>query len=80
MKWKVNMFRIFNINDFTIYVAIENCEKRDIKRNLEDYIQDQFDEILVYNLGTNEIEVNNEIMILILSKRLENSHKIVEIK
>jgi len=74
------MFRIFNINDFTIYVAIENCEKRDIKRNLEDYIQDQFDEILVYNLGTNEIEVNNEIMILILSKRLENSHKIVEIK
>ena len=60
MKQKVNMFRNYNINDLTIYVA-KKCENIVKKRNLENYIQDQFDDSIVYNQGTNEVVINNNI-------------------
>jgi len=62
MKHKVNMFRILNINDLTIYLTKEkwkNFEKKDTKRNLED-IQNQLS--LIYNLGTNKLDINNNII------------------
>jgi len=46
----------------TIYLTKEkwkNFEKKDTKRNLED-IQNQLS--LIYNLGTNKLDINNNII------------------
>jgi len=63
-RWKRNMIHLLNINDLLIYVTqekVKKLRKRDIRENLGDYIEDQFDDSLVYALGTDETDINNDI-------------------
>jgi len=58
----------------------KKLRKRDIKGNLNNYIQDQFDESLVYDLNTNEVDINNDITTkyIIMNSLSETTQKIVE--
>jgi len=82
-RWKRNMIHLLNINDLLIYVTQEKVKKllkRDIRENLGDYIEDQFDESLVYALGTDETDINNDITTqwIIMNSLSENTQQIIE--
>ena len=82
-RWKRNMIHLLNINDLLIYVTqekVKKLRKRDIRGNLGDYIEDQFDESLVYALGTDETDINNDITTqwIIMNSLSENTQQIIE--
>ena len=52
------------INDLVLYSTkekIKNLRKKDIKEYTSDYMEDQFDNILLYYKNTNENDINNDI-------------------
>jgi len=82
-RWKRNMIHILNINELLTYVITEKVKKlrkRDIKNNLENYIEDQLDNSLVYELGTNEVDINNDMTAqwIIMNSLSERTQKIID--
>jgi len=71
------------INDLVSYATkekVKKLHKRDIKENLSNYIVDQFDDSLVYDKGTNENDINNDITAkwMILNSLGEKTQEIVQ--
>jgi len=63
-RWKGNILYLLTINDLVLYATkekIKKLRKKDIKRDLLDYTEDQFDNTLVYAKNINENDINNDI-------------------
>jgi len=82
-RWCNNMLHILTINQLAIYVLKEKVIKRrkkDIKEDLEGYIQDQFNDSLVYERGTSENDISNDITArwMIINSLGEKTQKIIQ--
>jgi len=55
---------LLTINDLVLYATkekIKKLRKKYIKKDISNYMQDQFDRTLVYNKIYNEKDINNDI-------------------
>eukprot|EP00833_Pecoramyces_ruminatium_P006369 jgi/Orpsp1_1/1180401/evm.model.c7180000073270.1 len=82
-RWKRNIIHLLSINDLLAYVTTEKVKKlrkRDIEKNIENYTEDQLDDSLVYALGTEEVDINNDITTqwIIMNSLSENTQKIID--
>jgi len=81
--WKNKMLYLLTINNITDYVTtnrIKKLRKRDVKENLNDYMIDKFDDTLVYDIGTSEIDIKNDITTkwMIINSLGEKTQKLIE--
>ena len=66
LNLKTNIFYLLSINNLDSYIGdqkVKKLRKKDIRGNLNDYITDKFDTSLVYELGTSEEDINNDILV-----------------
>ena len=82
-RWKGNMLYLLTINDLVLYATkekIKKLRKKDIKEDISNYTEDQFDNSLVYAKNTNENDINNDITTkwIILNSLGEKTQKIVK--
>ena len=67
------------INNLDIYVSKEKIKllrKRDIKDNIDNYIPDKFDNSLVYDKGTSNQDIKNDVLVMwIITNSLGNNTK-----
>ncbi|OUM58159.1 hypothetical protein PIROE2DRAFT_16638 [Piromyces sp. E2] len=65
-EWKTNILYLLCINNLETYVSSEKVKKirkRDISDNINNYIQDKFDDSLVYDKITTEEDIKNDITV-----------------
>jgi len=63
-RWKGNILYLLTINDLVLYATkekIKKLRKKDIKEDISNYKEDQFNNTLVYVKKTNENNINNDI-------------------
>eukprot|EP00833_Pecoramyces_ruminatium_P003861 jgi/Orpsp1_1/1177893/evm.model.c7180000063233.1 len=82
-RWKGNILYLLTINDLVSYATqekIKKIRKKDVNDDISEYIEDQFDNSLVYNKGTDENDINNDITTkwMILNTLGENTQKIIK--
>jgi len=82
MERKYTLY-LLAINDLVLYSTKEKnkkLRKKDIKENISDYTEDQFDNTLVYTKNTNENDINNDITAkwMILNTLGEKTQEIVK--
>jgi len=64
--WKTNILYILTINNLDEYISspkVKKLRKKDVRENLDDYIIDKFDRSLVYDIGTNQKDIKNDIIV-----------------
>ena len=82
-RWKGNILYLLTINDLVLYATkekIKKLRKKDIKEDILNYTEDQFDNTLVYAKNTNENDINNDITAkwMILNTLGEKTQEIVK--
>jgi len=82
LNWKTNILYLLSINNLDSYIGeqrVKKLRKKDIRGNLNDYITDKFDTSLVYELGTPEKDIKNDILVkwIITNSLGENTKKIL---
>jgi hypothetical protein len=83
VSWKNNMLYLLTINNLENYVIQENVKKlkkRHIRDDINDYIDDKFDNTLVYYKETNLLDIKNDIIVkwILLNTLGERTKRIVE--
>ena len=66
VSWKNNMLFLLTINNLENYVIqekIKKLKKRHIRDDINDYIDDKFDNNLVYDKETNLLDIKNDIIV-----------------
>ena len=66
ISWKTNMLYLLTINNLENYVIqekIKKLKKRHIRDDINDYIDDKFDNNLVYDKETNLLDIKNDIIV-----------------
>ena len=81
--WRRNMLYLLNINKLTKYVLIpiiKKLKKKDIKGNINEYIEDQFDDTFVYEKNTTINDIDNDITTkwIIINSLGEQTQSIIE--
>jgi len=64
--WKTNVLDLLIINNLDEYVSlpkVKKLRKKDIKEDLDKYIKDKFNNSLVYDIGTTQADIKNDIMV-----------------
>jgi len=64
--WKTNVLDLLIINNLEEYVSlpkVKKLRKKDIKEDLDKYIKDKFNNSLVYDIGTTQADIKNDIMV-----------------
>ena len=64
--WKTNIQDLFFINNLEEYVSlpkVKKMSKNDVKEDLDKYIKDKFNNSLVYDIGTTQADIKNDIMV-----------------
>jgi len=61
--------------------VVNKLRNKDIKDDLSSYIKDELDETLVYNKGTSDIDIDNDITTkwIIMNSLGEESQKLFEV-
>jgi len=77
------MLYLLNINKLTKYVLIpiiKKLKKKDIKGNINEYIEDQFDDTFVYEKNTTINDIENDITTkwIIINSLGEQTQSIIE--
>ena len=77
------MLYLLNINKLTKYVLIpiiKKLKKKDIKGNINEYIEDQFDDTFVYEKNTTINDIDNDITTkwIIINSLGEQTQSIIE--
>jgi len=65
-NWKINILYLLTINNLDEYISsqkIKKLRRKDIRENLDDYIIDKFDSSLVYDAGTTQKDIKNDILV-----------------
>jgi len=83
VNWKTNISYLLFINNLDDYISHEKVKKirrRDITESIEKYTINKFDNSLVYEIGTSEKDVKNDILVkwIITNNLVENTKKILE--
>jgi len=83
LSWKNNMLYLLTINNLENYVIQEKVKilkKRHIRDDINDYIDDKFDNTLVYDKETNLLDIKNDIIVkwILLNTLGERTKRIVE--
>ena len=83
LSWKNNMLYLLTINNLENYVIQEKVKilkKRHIRDDINDYIDDKFDNTLVYDKETNLLDIKNDIIVkwILLNTLGERSKRIIE--
>jgi len=83
VNWKTNILYLLSINNLDDYISHEKVKKirrRDITESIEKYTIDKFDDSLVYEIGTSEKDIKNDILVkwIITNNLGENTKKILE--
>jgi len=63
--WKADILDLLIINNLEKYVSlpkVKKLRKKDIKENLDKYVPDKFNKNLVYDIGTTQVDIKNDIM------------------
>jgi len=81
--WRRNILYLLNINKLTKYVLIpiiKKLKKKDIKGNINEYIEDQFDDTFVYEKNTTINDIDNDITTkwIIINSLGEQTQSIIE--
>jgi len=66
VSWKNNMLYLLTINNLENYVIqekVKKLKKRHIRDDINDYIDDKFDNTLVYDKETNLLDIKNDIIV-----------------
>jgi len=66
VSWKNNMLFLLTINNLENYVIqekVKKLKKRHIRDDINDYIDDKFDNTLVYDKETNLLDIKNDIIV-----------------
>jgi len=78
-NWKTNILYLLTINNLDEYISsqkIKKLRRKDIRENLDDYIIDKFDSSLVYDAGTTQKDIKNDILVKwIITNSLGNKTK-----
>jgi len=53
---------INNLEEYVSLPKVKKLRKKDIKENLDKYDPDKFNKNLVYNIGTTQVDIRNDIM------------------
>eukprot|EP00833_Pecoramyces_ruminatium_P007690 jgi/Orpsp1_1/1181722/evm.model.c7180000078315.1 len=71
---------INNLEEYVINEKVKKLRKRNIRGELHDYLDDKFDDNLVYDKNTSLLDIKSDIMVkwIILNSLGENTRKIVE--
>jgi len=82
LNWKTNILYLLSINNLDSYIGdqkVKKLRKKDIRGNLNDYIADKFYTSLVYELGTSEEDIKNDILVkwIITNSLGENTKRIL---
>ena len=82
-SWRTNILYLLMINNLEEYVTnekIKKIRKRNIRDNLDDYLEDRFDPNLVYDQETSLMDIKNDVMVkwIIINSLGENTRKIIE--
>ena len=83
ISWRTGILYLLTINNLETYVIDEKVKKlkrRNIRDDIDDYLEDKFDNSLVYDKDTNLLDIKNDIIVKwIISNSLgENTRKIIE--
>eukprot|EP00833_Pecoramyces_ruminatium_P010631 jgi/Orpsp1_1/1184663/evm.model.c7180000090451.1 len=83
IEWKTNVLYLLCINNLDPYITserIKKLRKRNVKENINDYIQDKFDDSLVYDKQTSEDDIKNDITVkwIIMNSLGDNTRKIIK--
>jgi len=84
LGWKRKILYLLSINKLTRYImkpVVNKLRNKDIKDDLSSYIKDELDETLVYNKGTSDIDIDNDITTkwIIMNSLGEESQKLFEV-
>jgi len=82
-SWKTNILYLLMINNLESYVTSEKVKKlrkRDIKDDLDDYLEDKFEPNLVYDKETTLLDIKNDVMVkwIIINSLGEKTRSIIE--
>jgi len=82
-SWRTNILYLLTINNLESYITkekVKKLRKRDIKDDIDDYLEDQFDNNLVYDTETNLLDIKNDVLVkwIILNTLGERTKRIVE--
>jgi len=68
------------LDDYISTPIVRKLRKRDINQNIGEYIIDKFDNSLVYDIGTSEKDIKNDILVkwIITNSLGDNTKKILE--
>jgi len=81
--WKRKVLYLLTINKLAKYVlspTLKKLRKKDVKEDLSNYIEDQFDSSLVYEKGTTITDITNDITAkwMIINGLGDNTQKLIE--
>jgi len=82
-SWRTSILYLLMINNLEGYVVSEKVKKirkRNVKDDLSDYMEDKFDNNLVYDKDTNLLDIKNDVMVkwIIINSLGEETRKIIE--
>jgi len=72
---------INNVEEYVIKLEkVKKVRKRNIRDNLDDYLEDRFDTNLVYDQDTSILDINNDVMVkwIIINSLGEKTRRIIE--
>jgi len=71
---------INNLEEYIIIEKVKKIRKRNIRDNLEDYLEDRFDSNLLYDQDTSLLDIKNDVMVkwFIVNSLGENKRRISE--
>ncbi|KAG4102882.1 TupA-like ATPgrasp-domain-containing protein [Neocallimastix lanati (nom. inval.)] len=82
-SWRTNILYLLMINNLEGYVMeekIKKLRKRNLRDDLDNYLEDKFDPSLVYDKNTSLKDIKNDVMVkwIITNSLGENTKKIIE--
>ena len=82
-SWRTNILYLLMINNLEGYVIeekIKKLRKRNLRDDLDNYLEDKFDPSLVYDKNTSLKDIKNDVMVkwIITNSLGENTKKIIE--
>jgi len=82
-RWRTKILHLLSINNIIAYITkekVKKLRKKDIQGDLSEYIEDEFDDTLVYDKNTSIIDINNDITTkwIILNSLGEKTQDIIQ--
>ncbi|KAG4106817.1 hypothetical protein H8356DRAFT_1627744 [Neocallimastix lanati (nom. inval.)] len=74
------LLTINNLENYVIQEKVKKLKKRHIRDDINDYINDKFDNALVYDKETNLLDIKSDIIVkwILLNTLGERSKRIIE--